>query len=104
MLQPNRPHATQNETCSSARKFFLTGCIRLNEGTCQDLLAAADMLGLSDVLEVCCVFLKEQLHPSNAIGRCLCQRSSFAFTPTCCTFLDKCGFLAETCFVRKALA
>ena len=40
----------------------------MSEDICQDLLAVADMLGLSDVLEVCCDFLKNQLHPSNAIG------------------------------------
>ena len=43
----------------------------MSKDICQDLLAVADMLGLSDVLEVCCDFLKHQLHPSNAIGTSL---------------------------------
>ena len=35
---------------------------------CQDLLAAADMFGLEEVVVACCTFLKQELHPSNAIG------------------------------------
>ncbi|XP_074642431.1 actin-binding protein IPP-like isoform X2 [Tubulanus polymorphus] len=42
--------------------------IEVTDKTCQDLLAAADMFGLSDVTTACCGFLATQLHPSNCIG------------------------------------
>lgn len=45
------------------------GDVAVSMDDCQDLLAGADMLGLSRVLEVCCTFMKNSLHPSNAIGR-----------------------------------
>ncbi len=47
------------------------GMVSVEESSCQDLLAAADLLGLTDVVEACCEFLKEQLHPSNAIGNAI---------------------------------
>lgn len=34
----------------------------------QELLAAADMIQLLDVVEACCDFLCRELHPSNALG------------------------------------
>jgi hypothetical protein len=40
----------------------------VTEESCQDLLAAADMFGLTDVLQACCCYLLRQLHPANCIG------------------------------------
>ncbi len=48
--------------------ILFVGMVSVKESSCQDLLAAADLLGLTDVVEACCEFLKDQLHPSNAIG------------------------------------
>ena len=40
----------------------------MTEENVQELILAADMLELSDVVEICSAFLKQQLEPSNAIG------------------------------------
>ena len=45
------------------------GNLKVNEENCQELMAAADMFRMSDVLEACCSFLEKQLHPSNCIGK-----------------------------------
>ncbi len=63
-------HTHTHTLFDQALRVFISGEVQLDEDTCQDLLAAADMLGLSDVLEACCGFLEGQLHPSNCIGAC----------------------------------
>jgi len=45
-----------------------TGILELKEDTIESLLAAACLLQLSQVIEVCCNFLMKQLHPSNCLG------------------------------------
>lgn len=53
--------------------FFLNcpdivGVLELKEETIESLLAAACLLQLSQVIQVCCNFLMKQLHPSNCLG------------------------------------
>ncbi|KAL1131335.1 hypothetical protein AAG570_010953 [Ranatra chinensis] len=48
--------------------YCYTGKVELREDTVERLLGTACLLGLCEVIEACCVFLKRQLHPSNAIG------------------------------------
>ncbi|XP_077981715.1 actin-binding protein IPP-like [Glandiceps talaboti] len=48
--------------------FVYTGEIDVNPTNVQELLAAADMLELKEVVEACCTFLQSQLHPSNCVG------------------------------------
>ncbi|XP_017329574.1 kelch-like protein 4 isoform X1 [Ictalurus punctatus] len=48
--------------------FAYTGVLELKEETIESLLAAACLLQLSQVIEVCCNFLMKQLHPSNCLG------------------------------------
>ncbi|XP_037085880.1 actin-binding protein IPP-like [Pollicipes pollicipes] len=48
--------------------FIYTGDVDVTEENVQELILAADMLELSDVVEICSAFLKQQLEPSNAIG------------------------------------
>lgn len=45
-----------------------TGCLELKEDTIENLLAAACLLQLPQVVEVCCHFLMKLLHPSNCLG------------------------------------
>lgn len=45
-----------------------TGVLELKEDTIESLLAAACLLQLSQVIQVCCNFLMKQLHPSNCLG------------------------------------
>ena len=45
-----------------------SGDVSVTETNVQELILAADMLELSDVVEICSAFLKQQLEPSNAIG------------------------------------
>ncbi|XP_063169680.1 kelch-like protein 4 [Candoia aspera] len=48
--------------------YAYTGILELKEDTVESLLAAACLLQLSQVIEVCCNFLMKQLHPSNCLG------------------------------------
>uniref|UniRef100_A0A3B3RMP5 Intracisternal A particle-promoted polypeptide n=1 Tax=Paramormyrops kingsleyae TaxID=1676925 RepID=A0A3B3RMP5_9TELE len=48
--------------------FIYTGMIDLNVDSVQELIVAADMLQLSEVVSICCEFLKAQMDPSNCIG------------------------------------
>ncbi|XP_071979120.1 kelch-like protein 4 [Engystomops pustulosus] len=48
--------------------YAYTGILELKEDTIESLLAAACLLQLSPVIEVCCNFLMKQLHPSNCLG------------------------------------
>uniref|UniRef100_A0A8D0H7J3 Kelch like family member 1 n=1 Tax=Sphenodon punctatus TaxID=8508 RepID=A0A8D0H7J3_SPHPU len=49
-------------------QFAYTGCLELKENTIENLLAAACLLQLPQVVEVCCHFLMKLLHPSNCLG------------------------------------
>ncbi|NWU97650.1 KLHL4 protein, partial [Upupa epops] len=49
-------------------RYAYTGILELKEETIESLLAAACLLQLSQVIEVCCAFLMKQLHPSNCLG------------------------------------
>uniref|UniRef100_A0A480ZKN7 Kelch-like protein 1 isoform 1 n=1 Tax=Sus scrofa TaxID=9823 RepID=A0A480ZKN7_PIG len=49
-------------------QFAYTGCLELKEETIENLLAAACLLQLPQVVEVCCHFLMKLLHPSNCLG------------------------------------
>ncbi|KAM4664324.1 kelch-like protein 4 [Discoglossus pictus] len=48
--------------------YAYTGVLELKEDTIESLLAAACLLQLSQVIDVCCNFLMKQLHPSNCLG------------------------------------
>ncbi|XP_034241117.1 kelch-like ECH-associated protein 1B isoform X5 [Thrips palmi] len=48
--------------------FMYTGVIRVTEVTVCQLLPAATMFQVPDVISACCVFLERQLDPSNVIG------------------------------------
>ncbi|XP_036596126.1 kelch-like protein 4 [Trichosurus vulpecula] len=48
--------------------YAYTGILELKEDTIENLLSAACLLQLSQVIEVCCNFLIKQLHPSNCLG------------------------------------
>lgn len=48
--------------------FMYTGQIRVTEVTVCQLLPAATMFQVPNVIEACCAFLERQLDPTNAIG------------------------------------
>ncbi|XP_054272226.1 actin-binding protein IPP-like [Macrosteles quadrilineatus] len=48
--------------------FIYTGEITINQDNVQDLIVAADMLELNEVVLGCTEFLKQELHHTNAIG------------------------------------
>uniref|UniRef100_A0A672ZF07 Kelch-like protein 4 n=1 Tax=Sphaeramia orbicularis TaxID=375764 RepID=A0A672ZF07_9TELE len=56
------------EALRSLVQFAYTGVLELKEETIESLLAAACLLQLSQVIQVCCNFLMKQLHPSNCLG------------------------------------
>ncbi|XP_055014873.1 kelch-like protein 4 isoform X1 [Boleophthalmus pectinirostris] len=56
------------EALRSLVQFAYSGVLELKEETIESLLAAACLLQLSQVIQVCCNFLMKQLHPSNCLG------------------------------------
>lgn len=52
----------------NAEWFCIAGQIFLSANSVQEILTAADMLGIFDVVESCTDYLKSELHPSNAVG------------------------------------
>ncbi|XP_063153921.1 actin-binding protein IPP isoform X1 [Candoia aspera] len=49
-------------------EFIYTGIVSINESNVQELIVAADMFQLSEVVDLCCEFLKGQIDPMNCIG------------------------------------
>lgn len=49
-------------------EFIYTNKVEINQSNVQELLAAADMLQLSEVVDGCCEYMVRELHPSNAVG------------------------------------
>jgi actin-binding protein IPP len=47
---------------------ILVGEININQDNVQEMMVAADMLELKEVVVGCTEFLKHELHASNAIG------------------------------------
>ena len=48
--------------------YLIPGSIELKEDTVENLLCTANLLQLREVVDMCCDFLRKQLHPSNCIG------------------------------------
>lgn len=48
--------------------FIYSGELSITQNNVQELLIAADMVGLSEVVTNCTDFLIQELHPLNAIG------------------------------------
>lgn len=49
-------------------EFIYTGSVHIHQDYVQELFAAADMLQLQEIVDGCCDFLVQQLHPTNALG------------------------------------
>lgn len=48
--------------------YLIAGEININQDNVQELMIAADMLELKEVVVGCTEFLKHELHATNAIG------------------------------------
>ncbi|XP_071966040.1 kelch-like protein 20 [Antedon mediterranea] len=48
--------------------FMYTTKINVTESNVQNILIGASLLQLENLLEICCTFLQDQLHPTNSIG------------------------------------
>ncbi|XP_019486479.1 PREDICTED: actin-binding protein IPP [Hipposideros armiger] len=48
--------------------FIYTGIVNIGVNNVQELIVAADMLQLTEVVNLCCEFLKRQIDPLNCIG------------------------------------
>ena len=49
-------------------KSFTLGDITVTEENVQDLIVAADMVEVKEIVHICTHFIKQQLTPSNCIG------------------------------------
>ncbi|KAJ8983805.1 hypothetical protein NQ317_008931 [Molorchus minor] len=78
--------------------FMYTGKIRVTENTVCQLLPAATMLQVPNVIQACCDFLERQLDPSNAIGI-----ASFAEQHGCMELCKKANQYIERHFTQICL-
>ncbi|XP_023322367.1 actin-binding protein IPP [Eurytemora carolleeae] len=58
----------EHHTLEGLVDFMYTGEMNLDQRSVQDILVAADMIQLKEVVDICSEFLKTELHQSNAIG------------------------------------
>ncbi|CAD7085877.1 unnamed protein product [Hermetia illucens] len=61
-------HSIDPEILKILLDFIYTGRIHITQINVQELLAAADMLQLHEVVDGCCEFLCRELHATNALG------------------------------------
>ncbi|XP_069498492.1 actin-binding protein IPP [Ambystoma mexicanum] len=58
----------ESDTFQLLLDFIYTGTVAISAGNVQELLTAADMMQLSEVVDLCSEFLKGQIDASNCIG------------------------------------
>lgn len=72
MIEKNSSHIIIKDVDSNALKmlidFIYTGHLTVTEDNVLNLLPASSLLQLIMVREICCKFLRNQLHPSNCLG------------------------------------
>lgn len=61
-------HSIDPDILKMLLDFIYTGRIDIRQCNVQELLAAADMLQITEIVEGCCDFLCRELHASNALG------------------------------------
>lgn len=61
-------HTLNPEILKHIIDFIYTGKVHISQDYVQELFAAADMLQLQEIVDGCCDFLCNELHPSNALG------------------------------------
>lgn len=61
-------HTLNHEILKLIIDFIYTGKVQISQDYVQELFAAADMLQLQEIVDGCCDFLCNELHPSNALG------------------------------------
>ncbi|RWS15867.1 actin-binding protein IPP-like protein [Dinothrombium tinctorium] len=61
-------HDIQPKIFETILEFLYKGEINIREDNVQELLAAANMLQLQQIVNYCCNFLSKQLDPSNCVG------------------------------------
>lgn len=75
--------------------FMYTGQIRVTEVTVCQLLPAATMFQVQNVIDACCAFLERQLDPTNAIGI-----ANFAEQHGCIELQKKANYFIERHFTQ----
>ncbi|XP_045512605.1 kelch-like ECH-associated protein 1B isoform X3 [Pieris brassicae] len=75
--------------------FMYTGKVRITEVTVCQLLPAATMFQISNVIDACCAFLERQLDPLNAIGI-----ANFAEQHGCVELKQKANQFIERNFIQ----
>lgn len=72
MSETNQTRVTLKEVDPQAVKqlveFCYTSTIEITEESVQNLFSVANLLQFTTIIETCCGFLKNQLHPSNCLG------------------------------------
>lgn len=58
----------EGESLQEVIEFMYTSSVSINDDNVESLLKAASVFQLIEIVNVCCEFLKEQLHPSNCLG------------------------------------
>lgn len=61
-------HAIPSHILQVLINFIYSGEVTINQNNVQELIVAADMLEIHEVVVACSEFLIRELHPFNAIG------------------------------------
>lgn len=61
-------HSISDRTLNLVIDFIYTGEVNITQQNVLELMVAADMLELHEIVEGCTDYLKKELHASNAIG------------------------------------
>ncbi|XP_071952020.1 actin-binding protein IPP-like [Antedon mediterranea] len=61
-------HGVEAAVFDKLLEFIYTGEIDITSENVQDLLSAADMLQIPEIIQACCNFLRSHLHPANCLG------------------------------------
>ena len=48
--------------------IFLAGRLELHQDNVTNILVAAHMFNITEIIDACCKYIEKQLHPSNCLG------------------------------------
>lgn len=78
---------------------FFSGCLDIDQDNVTDILSAAHLFDISEVVETCSTFIEKQLHPSNALGIhkfALQRHLSSLITKAWNFILVRCSFISNS--------
>lgn len=88
-------HCINPQVLDQLMEFIYSGEIHIDQNNVQELIVAADMLELNEVVHGCTQYLKKELHPSNAIGIYRYDHHSHILLYLHCHIKPRCKYSVE---------